>query len=623
MLGGGLLEGFSTLVAGAAGVGKTTLALQFLCHGARQGERGTLISFEERPQKLAQLAAGYGLDLPALTESGLLEVWHFSPARLGPDELVCEIADRLRAHQPRRTAIDALTDLDFSYDDPRVVARIVQALKDLFDESGITSVLTTEIPELFGQSSITDKHISIVVDGIILLRYVELEGEVQRAASVLKMRGSDHEKAIRRFTIDATGMQVRSRFEGAEGLLGGAPRRVGVSLCAYSLSEVDERVTAAILKRFSLLHPHIQTVPLPLPYNPDEVYRVVTAALANRYRDLSVLPLCLYWMPEVLAAGELEPLDDLVPPGRQPEFLPELLSPGYYGGRLFGVPAIALCGVLAYRRDLLDKYGFAPPQTWAELVEQAKAILADEQRDDLYGYQFPGYRYESLASHFLECLWSNGGDVFDAAGQLALQGEPAVEAVRFLHDAIFTHGITPRNVVTLSHGMANHRDFVEGRCVFLSLMPNVLQEANAPDSPVRGCVGLAPPPVGPRGAASITYLGGWHYAIPRAASAPQAAQELIRFLTSEEVQREKVASGGPLPALEALYSDPDLVEQRPHLPELRALLRRSKHRHEIPNYLAISRILQAQLGSVLEGAAEPEAALAGAAADIERLRSNT
>jgi circadian clock protein KaiC len=619
MLGGGLIRGFSALVAGSAGVGKTTLGLQFLCSGAHRGQKGLLVTLEEGQLKAVALAEGFGLPMQEHMADGRLRVLHRSPAGLDPYRLIWEVKQIVREHQPQRIVVDGLTDLARGVRQESLRRDIVHALVDVSNRAGATCLLTTEVPELFGTSCITDESISIIVDAIILMRYLELESEIQRAISVLKTRGSDHDKGIRRYEVTSEGIVVQSRFEGAEGVMGGAPRRVDVTLSVYSFSEVDARVNSELLEQFAQAHRGITPVSLALPYNPDEVQAVVASSLRERRSDLSVIPLGIYWMQDFIESGQVAPLDDVLPPGEQEEFLPELLQPATREGRVYAVPAIALCGVLLYREDLLDKYGFEPPMRWDQLIHQSVTILRNEGRDDLHGFQFPGHTYEGLTCFFLENLWSNDGDIFAEDGSVSLESDNALEALTYMRDLIFEHRITPPDVATPEKGMENHKDFVAGRTIFLRLLPNVMQNVNEPGSAVRGRVGIAPPPMGPRGTVSRTILGGWLHAVPRAARAPEAAKRFIRFMTSPASQKRKALHGGPLPTRKSLYSDPDILAYNPSYPTLLGLLHNGKHRHEIPQYPRISRIIQEKVHAVLRGGLAPREALAAAAQDIRDL----
>ncbi|MCD6359800.1 MAG: extracellular solute-binding protein [Armatimonadetes bacterium] len=619
LLSGGLLKGSASLVAGSAGVGKTTLGLQFVCAGAARNEPAIFVTFEESPSKLIGLASGFGLDLPGLISEDKLVIVHRSPTTVRFDELLLDLEEAIERCGARRLVFDSLTDLEMVFSDEETMREAVYHLTDLLDRNGITSLLTTEVPELFGQTYVSSQHLSIIVDGIILMKYLELESEIQRAISVLKMRGTSHDKGIWRYSIDDQGIKVLGRFEGAEGVMAGAARISTIALSVRSFTEYDEQLNAELLQRFAQMHPNISPVSLNIPYNPDEVYNTVRAALRASTTNLSAAPLCLYWTPDIIREFELRPVDDLLPEEERGEHMPEMIEPAMRDGVMYAVPAIALAGVLLYREDLLEAHGFqAPPATWDELIEQAKTILAGEKNPDLIGYQFPAYAYEGLSTSFLTNLWSNGGDVLDGE-TCALASEAAHEALQFMRDLIHTHKITPDNMTSAAHGLEPQEEFIHGNTIFLTMLPSVLQETSRPDSSLHARVGIAPPPRGPRGDKSHSFLGGWHYAIPANARAPMAAGEFIRFMTSQEIQKERALRGGPAPTIEALYSDPDVIAFNPHYPMLRQIMRDSKRRHEIPHYLRISQLIQHHLHPVLVGRKGVEETLEKLCARVDTL----
>lgn len=620
MLGGGMICGFSFLVAGGAGVGKTTLALQFICQGAASGEHGVYLALEESPTKLAALAAAYGLPLEQYQREGLIEVIHCSPLEARLEKLTSELIAAVDRSQATRVVIDSLTDLDLASPTDTGLRETVYGLVDLLESRGVTTLMTIEVPELFGQTQISGQHISIIVDGIILLKYVEVGSEIQRAVSVLKMRGSDHDKGIRRFAIGDRGICVLERFEGTEGLMAGAARVTTIELAVRSFSEFDEQLNHELLARFGQLHPNIKPVPLNIPYNPDEAREVVMGVVSAPRTSLSVAPLCMYWMPEVIRPEWLSCLSDLLPPERWADHLDGLIAPACLNNEIYAVPAITLCGVLLYRRDLLEQHGFSdPPRTWDELIHQAQTICSAPGNADLIGFEFPAYSYEGLSSTFLVHLWSNGGDVVDADGHVALASENSRQALAFLRDVMHRYGVAPQNLTTPSVGLEPRANFLAGRTVFLWMLPSVLQGSLRPESPVRGQVGIAPPPVGPLGTQAHSFLGGWHYGVPRGAVAPSAAREFIRFMTSHDIQKERALRGGPLPTLKCLYEDPEVLAFNPHYYELRQILAQARSREQIPRYSQVTAAIQRHLYPVLQGHAEPEPALAALAAEVQTL----
>jgi circadian clock protein KaiC len=620
MLSGGLLCGFCTLVAGSAGVGKTTLALQFICQGAAAGEPGIYVTFEESPSKLTELARGYGLSLGDLVANGSVTVVPQSPLDVREEKLIHDLTELIQRTGARRVVVDSITDLEMAQAQGTGLREAVYSLVDALETAGVTSILVAEVPEVFGQTQITGEHISVIVDGIILLKYVEMEGEIHRAVSVLKMRGSDHDKGIRQFTISRHGMRVLDRFEGTEGLMAGTPRATAIELAVRSFSEFDEKLNRELLERFSQLHPRVKPVPLNIPYNPDEARDVVTLAIRSRQASLSVVPLSLYWMSDLMDPRRLTPLGDVLPERAWPDHLDGLVKPAVIGGDIYAVPAIALCGVLLYRTDLLEAAGFtSPPRTWIELVEQARTVCSMPGNDDLIGFEFPAYLYEGLSTSFLANLWSNGGRVIDDEGKVHLGSPAALEAITFLRDAIHTFRITPLAVTSHNGGVEPRENFLAGRTVFLWMLPSVLQSTREPDSPVRDRVGLAPCPMGPSGSRPFTFLGGWHYAVPRSALAPQAARDFIRFMTSMDIQKERALRGGPLPTLKALYEDQEILAFNPHYRELQRILAYTRSREDIPSYAQVTRAIQRQLHPVLLGTADPAIALASLEEEVRRI----
>ncbi len=130
----------------------------------------------------------------------------------------------------KRVVIDCLMVIVFGSPVKVRFKDYVYSLVSYFRGQGITSLLTNEIPELFGSLQLSSAGISFISDTVVLLRYVEVESAVTRAISVLKMRGSDHDKSLREFRITSEGMEILDRFEGATGILQGTPMPAGQKL---------------------------------------------------------------------------------------------------------------------------------------------------------------------------------------------------------------------------------------------------------------------------------------------------------------------------------------------------------------------------------------------------------
>lgn len=225
MLGGGLLRDDVVLVSGSPGTGKTVMGLHFITEGARNNEPGLVISFEERPQKLIRNARAFGWDLEALEKGKLLKILYFSPEIYRADEHAILLKKLLKECDVKRVFFDGIENLETAI--PDIVKRrdYVHALVDFFSSQGITTLLTSEIPELFGTIKLTHEALSGTVDTMILLRQVEVAGKMRKALSILKSRGSDHDKEIREFDITSKGIEVKVAIAGYENVLSGSARK--------------------------------------------------------------------------------------------------------------------------------------------------------------------------------------------------------------------------------------------------------------------------------------------------------------------------------------------------------------------------------------------------------------
>ena len=230
MLSGGLVPGSSVLVRGAPGCGKTSLGLQFLVYGARNNDPGLFISFEEFPASIHRDAESLGWNLAELEEAGQLHLMFTTPQVL-LDSLASPQSALARLMMDggiQRVVLDSITHFSRLTDDPVKLRAIYNTVVNGLKREGVTSLLLGE--ESRAPDSRQERgKLSYVVDGIIMLRYVEVESAMQRAIVVLKMRGSDHAKEIRRAEIRKGGMVVTDVFEGRENILSGISHRTSAA----------------------------------------------------------------------------------------------------------------------------------------------------------------------------------------------------------------------------------------------------------------------------------------------------------------------------------------------------------------------------------------------------------
>ena len=230
MLGGGILEGDSVLIAGPSGTGKSALATHFIHEGLRHGEAGIIAIFEERPQGYVQRAADFGLNLKKPQDAGKLEILYLRPLDLSVDETMRAILDAIERVGAKRLVIDSLVGFEmalapgFRADFRESLYRMIGALTG----AGVTILSTVEVEDTFTEMSFSHYTISFLTDDIIRMRYVEIEGQLRKVMVVIKMRGGNHSKDIREYVITDKGVVIISpRQTDYTRLTTGLPERIG------------------------------------------------------------------------------------------------------------------------------------------------------------------------------------------------------------------------------------------------------------------------------------------------------------------------------------------------------------------------------------------------------------
>ncbi|MBN9079579.1 MAG: circadian clock protein KaiC [Rhizobiales bacterium 65-79] len=221
MTSGGFFRDSVTLVSGATGTGKTLLVTHFLAGGVAAGERALLVGYEESRGQLFRNARSWGVDFEAMEADGRLKVVCLYPeAQSLPDHLLM-IRELVEEFDPQRLAIDSLSALERIAPETGFREFLI-SLTSFIKKHEIAGLCTATDKSLVGGHSASEQHISTLTDSIILLRYIQQAEFMHRGLMVLKMRGSEHDKQIRRFTIDTSGMHLGQPLDDAPIVFGDA-----------------------------------------------------------------------------------------------------------------------------------------------------------------------------------------------------------------------------------------------------------------------------------------------------------------------------------------------------------------------------------------------------------------
>ena len=223
LLGGGLEEGTSTLIVGAAGTGKSTVAAQFAVSAARRGKHAAMFIFDESPETLRNRCAELDVDLQTHLATGQISLQQVDPAELTPGEFVHAIRDAVEENEAKVVVIDSLNGYLNAMPEERYLTIHLHELLMYLGQKGVATILIGAHQGLIGAQMTTPVDATYLADAVILLRYFESKGEVRQAISVMKKRGSKHERTLREFRLADGRITVGAALREFRGVLTGVP----------------------------------------------------------------------------------------------------------------------------------------------------------------------------------------------------------------------------------------------------------------------------------------------------------------------------------------------------------------------------------------------------------------
>ena len=283
--------------------------------------------------------------------------------------------------------------------------------------------------------------------------------------------------------------------------------------------------------------------------------------LAAGSPDVDVFQIDVIW-PGILGTHFI----DLAPysKGAEKQHFPTITQNNTRDGKLLAMPYYTDAGMLFYRKDLLEKYGEKPPETWEQLTASAKKVMDGERaagKPGMWGIVFQGKAYEGLTCDAIEWVASfGGGSIVDPSGKVTINNPNAVKALDMAAGWIKT--IAPEGVLNYSEEEARGV-FQSGNAVFMRNWPYAWPLAQSADSPVKDKVGVMPLPKGGADGRHASALGGWQMAVSKYSKHQDIAADFVMYVTSPESQKYLALKGGYAPTIPALYKDAEIMKANP------------------------------------------------------------
>jgi circadian clock protein KaiC len=225
LLNGGIERGTTSIVSGPAGVGKTTLGLQFVKEAAGRGERSVVFNLEEEPETMIHRCEAINIPIQEMVERDTLALRTVRPWNFSIDRFSQRVRREVEEREAGVIMIDSLTGLQ-NFMRKSAFAKRLQALTKYLVNKNVTVFFTDEVSSVTGDFTPTASALSYVADNIVFLRYLEMKGELRKAIGVLKKRAGNFENTLREFAITQYGLKVGEPLTELRGILQGTPEFV-------------------------------------------------------------------------------------------------------------------------------------------------------------------------------------------------------------------------------------------------------------------------------------------------------------------------------------------------------------------------------------------------------------
>jgi trehalose/maltose transport system substrate-binding protein len=382
-------------------------------------------------------------------------------------------------------------------------------------------------------------------------------------------------------------------------------------------------LTRAAAARYMEANPGVTVNVLETPDMADDRLGLYLQFFEARSPEVDVYQIDVIWPGDL--AEHFVDLNEYGAEAVSGDHFPAIVENNTVDGKLVAIPWFTDAGLLYYRTDLLEKYGFdGPPATWTELQDMAATIQEGERADgnaDFWGYVWQGNAYEGLTCDALEWVASNnGGTIISPDGMITINNPNAISILDQAAGWVGT--ISPPGVTGFDEEGARNM-WQAGNAAFMRNWPYAYSLGNAADSVIAGNFDVSPLPRGDaEGGSPAATLGGWNLGVSAYSANPEAAADVALYLASYEEQKIRAVEGSLNPTIMALYDDADVLEAVPFFGSLYDVFINAVARPSTataPNYAQVSQAFFRNVHEVLLGNQDAETAVALIEFDLEAL----
>jgi len=404
-----------------------------------------------------------------------------------------------------------------------------------------------------------------------------------------------------------------------EATTAGTGEKIVITVAAGAVGQELE-LTQAAAKRYMEQNPNTEVKVLTTPDLATDRLGLYLQFFQAKSSDVDVYQIDVIWPGDL--AEHLVDLNEYGAKDVAGQHFPAIIENNTVDGKLVGIPWFTDAGLLYYRTDLLQKYGYnAPPKTWKELEEMATKIQEGEKasNQDFWGYVWQGKAYEGLTCDALEWQASNGGGTIVSADKKVTVDNPKAAAAMDMA-AAWIGKISPPGVADFSEEEARNA-FQAGNAAFMRNWPYAYSLGQAADSKIKDKFDVTPLPAGDSGKGAAT-LGGWQLAVSKYSKNPAEAAKVALFLASPEEQKIRAVQGSLNPTIVSLYDDQDVCKASPFMCKLKDVFTNAVARPSTataPKYNDVSTKYFQAVHSVLTGQSDGASALASLSLDLQDL----